>query len=140
VADEDRWILVGSEAEFAEAKGVAVMVGERRVAVFRVQGRWYAMQDACPHMGASLADGRIEDGHVVCHWHDWTYSLETGANASERRGCARTYPVRVSDGGVFVRRPDQPERKPWDPPPEEEQDDWVRWDPDRFFKKKEQED
>ena len=128
-----KFVKVGRVEEFRDRRGRVVPLGDSKVAVFRVDDRWYAIQDACPHMGASLGDGKVEGCNVVCHWHEWKYDLASGRNDVRTGFCARTYGVRVEDGEVFVEAPPLPE-------PEagavEEDDEWMRWDPERYFKKK----
>jgi len=126
------FVKVGRVEEFRDRRGRAVSVGDSKVAVFRVGDRWYAIQDACPHMGASLADGRVERGQVICHWHEWKYDLDSGRNDVRKGFCARTYRVRVEDGLVFVESPLPPRPEP----SAEADDEWMRWNPERFFKKK----
>jgi nitrite reductase (NADH) small subunit/3-phenylpropionate/trans-cinnamate dioxygenase ferredoxin subunit len=118
------FVKVGRRAEFREGRGRAVTVGGRRVAVFRVGERWRALQDRCPHMGASLAEGRIESGVVTCHWHGWRFELETGRGAPPARpwACARPYEVRVDGEDVWIRCPDEP------PAADSGEEEWVAWD------------
>jgi len=126
-------VHVGRIDDFPLGRGRRVHLPRETVAVFRLADGWFALQDSCPHMGASLADGRIEDGAVVCHWHGWRFDLVSGQGDMRRWACARIYGVRLEDGEVFL-----------DPPPEaagsqaqkEEEEEWIRWDPDRFFRKK----
>ena len=117
------FVKVGRDESFREGHGVAVRVGGKRVAIFRLDGRLRAIQDDCPHMGASLADGRLTGNRVVCHWHGWAFDLDSGQG--DRRSkewlCARVYEVRVAEGEVWVRLPDAP-------PPPEENEPWVPWD------------
>ncbi len=53
-------------------------VGDRIIAIFNENGTFHAMDDFCPHMGASLAGGCIDNGSVVCPWHAWRFSLVDG--------------------------------------------------------------
>lgn len=118
------FVRVGDMADFPEGNGRAVEVDGRRVAVFNMGGRLFALQDDCPHMGASLADGRIEAGRVHCHMHGWVFDLESGQGYPPAKSwaCARTYEVRVESGGVLLRKPE--------PKPQPEEPDWPRWDDD----------
>jgi nitrite reductase/ring-hydroxylating ferredoxin subunit len=123
-----RWIHVGQARDFAEGRGVAVRAGEHRVAIFRIGGALRAIQDACPHMGASLADGRIDGGQrVVCHMHGWTFDLDTGRPEGGRANCARIYAIDTRGDEVWIRLPDAP------PPPKE--DEWVPWSDDMLNKR-----
>lgn len=93
---------VGAVEDFTEGQGRPVVVGDRVVAVFRLKGRFFAIDDRCPHAGASLAGGAIHEGTVVCPRHAWRFNLETGAWADYPRIGVETYPVRISDGRVLV--------------------------------------
>jgi isorenieratene synthase len=63
------------------------------LAVWRGEAGWRAGPDACPHLGASLACGRVERGQVVCPWHG--LALGDGAHGKWR-------PFAVHDDGVLV--------------------------------------
>lgn len=123
------WIDVGAHADFREGRPRAIRVGDARVVVFRRRGRLFAMQEACPHMGASLAEGRIVGQRVVCRWHGWGFDLDSGACDHRSWARARVYEVREENARVLVLRPAS---QPPQPPPEE--DDWVAWDPDRHLR------
>ncbi|MGD8396427.1 MAG: Rieske (2Fe-2S) protein [Candidatus Eiseniibacteriota bacterium] len=129
----DHWYRVGRNADFVEGKGRAVNAGGERVAVFRAGGRLHALQDACPHMRASLADGRIEDGRrVICHMHGWTFDLRSGEPAGGRSNCARVYPVENRGEEVWV-RVELPHGKAG--PREPDDDGWIPWS-DEFLRSK----
>lgn len=122
------FVRVGTVDDFRDGRGRVVKVAGQKVAVFRRGDRLTAMQDACPHMGASLADGRLECGRVICHWHGWTFDLETGHGDQKSRTWlrARTYPVRVDDGEVFVGH--DPAWQQPRPRAGADQESWVAWD------------
>jgi nitrite reductase/ring-hydroxylating ferredoxin subunit len=126
------YVRVGRSEDFREGHGRAVNVGGRRIAVFRVRGKLHALQDACPHMGAALSDGRLLDDQVVCHWHGWSFDLVTGQGHQGARSWARARVFEVREEGheVLVLRPDEP--PPARNPAEDEE--WIPWDPDRHLK------
>ena len=61
-----------------EGEGKPVQVGNKIIALFCVNGQYHAIDDVCPHMGASLSGGYQEDGIVTCPWHGYQYNLRTG--------------------------------------------------------------
>jgi len=93
---------VGPSEDFAEGVGVAVPVHGRMVAVFRVAGQLKAIDDFCPHMGASLAAGWLDGCQVSCPWHAWRFSLEYGAWLDNPRIKVDVYQAIERDGRVFV--------------------------------------
>lgn len=82
------------------------MVAGRTIALFRCGGQVFAMDDRCPHAGASLAPGRIVDGTVICPWHAWRFRLCDGAWADHPKIKVQTYPVQVRDGVIYVGIPE----------------------------------
>ncbi len=121
---------VGSNGDFVEGHGKVVVVEGLNVAVFRVQGQLHAMKDACPHMGASLADGTIVGDRVRCFMHDWSFDLATGDCGLRCQRNAVIYDVRLEGDRVLLRPP-----APAAPPPKPEEDDWIVFDPDKHLKK-----
>src|ERR1044072_6340990 len=69
-------------------EGRVLTLDGRKIAVFRAAGGWYALDAACPHMGAPLADGIVCDRAVICPLHDRRYDLATGAPLGAGEGVA----------------------------------------------------
>jgi len=88
--------------DLAEGQGRTVVVGSRLIALFADNGSYYAIDDACPHMGASLSDGCLEGGIVTCPWHAWRFRLADGAWADNPRIKIGCYPVRVVNDEIQV--------------------------------------
>ena len=94
-------------AELREGEGKTVAVGNKLIALFRVNGECFAIDDVCPHMGASLSGGYVEEGIVTCPWHAWRFRLNDGAWADNPRVKIGCYAVRVEGDDVQV-QVDQP--------------------------------
>lgn len=88
--------------DLTEGEGRTVEVGNKLIAVFREQGCYYAIDDVCPHMGASLSGGYVEKGVVTCPWHAWRFRLADGTWADNPRIKIGSYPVRVVGDEVQV--------------------------------------
>jgi NAD(P)H-dependent nitrite reductase small subunit len=97
--------------EIPEGEGKTVIVGGKLIAVFCTGGQYLAIDDTCPHMGASLSGGCVEDGIVTCPWHAWRFRLNDGAWADNPRIKIGCYSVRVAEGEVQVQLPATPEGK-----------------------------
>src|SRR5438045_110498 len=92
-------------SDLAEGLGRTFYLGETAVAVFLVNGQVHAIDDVCPHMGASLG-GFVENGCVTCPWHFWRFRLADGAWADNPRLGVAHYPVRVHGADVQIQLPD----------------------------------
>jgi 3-phenylpropionate/trans-cinnamate dioxygenase ferredoxin component len=77
-------------------KGKAVESGGKRIAIFNVDGTFYAVDDTCTHRGGPLSEGMVEGNEVTCPWHDAVFDLTSGAvrGAPAPRDVA-SYAVRV---------------------------------------------
>jgi len=100
-----QFTFVAKVGEIPEGRGRTFTVAGRRVALFLVGGRYYALADACPHLGASLGAGDVRDETVVCDRHLWAYRLEDGVCVDAPNLRAQTYEVRVEQGEIQVRLP-----------------------------------
>lgn len=94
-------------------EGRAFPVNGKMVAVFHRDSGYSAINDFCPHMGASLATGHLEDNAVTCPWHAWRFCVDDGLWLDNPKSEIRTnsYEVRVTDDGdiqVCVPEPERP--------------------------------
>lgn len=88
------------KTDLPPGRGKVVLVGGQEVAVFCVEGDYYALRNECPHVGGPLGEGRLEGQKIVCPWHLWAFDVRTGA--CDGREPAAT-PVRTTDLGDWVR-------------------------------------
>jgi nitrite reductase (NADH) small subunit/3-phenylpropionate/trans-cinnamate dioxygenase ferredoxin subunit len=89
-------VTIGKVEAIPEGGSIVVTVGTKDVAVFRVNGQFHAIDDMCPHMGASLSGGYVEDGVVTCPWHFWRFRLADGTwadNPKIKTGCYSVHVV-----------------------------------------------
>jgi metal-sulfur cluster biosynthetic enzyme/nitrite reductase/ring-hydroxylating ferredoxin subunit len=81
-----------------------VEVENEMVALFHVEGRWYAIDDVCTHDGGPLADGELRDHKIACPRHGAKFDIRTGAALTMPAvRPTRAHDVKVEDGGVWVR-------------------------------------
>ena len=95
------WQVACTADELTEGEPTVVDVDGTDVALFVVDGEYYALDNVCPHQGGPLGDGKVEDDCVYCPWHGWQFELKTGDHV-HGKGSAKTYPVRVEDDDVVV--------------------------------------
>lgn len=81
--------------DIPEGEGRAFEFHDQLVAVFNDGGQYRAIDDMCPHMGASLASGHLEGCIVTCPWHAWSFDTRDGTWCDNRRLKIDVYQVRV---------------------------------------------
>jgi nitrite reductase/ring-hydroxylating ferredoxin subunit len=80
-----------------------VTVGDLTIAVFNLDGDFFATDDICTHGFASLSEGYIEDGIVECPWHGGSFDIRTGVPREDPcRIPLRVYAVTVRDTEVWA--------------------------------------
>ncbi|NMB80549.1 MAG: Rieske 2Fe-2S domain-containing protein [Ignavibacteria bacterium] len=89
--------------ELKEKIGKRFFVDDVEIALFKVDGKVYALNNVCPHQKARLMhEGFIEEGQVVCPVHGWKFELSTGNLAPGRKGLD-CYDVKILDDNIFVK-------------------------------------
>jgi nitrite reductase/ring-hydroxylating ferredoxin subunit len=102
MAEPER-IRVGSYDELMAKGQLTAKLGSQPVCVFWSEGRVYAVDDRCPHMGFPLHRGTVEDGLLTCHWHHARFDLASGGTLDPFADDVRAYAVEVDGNDVVVR-------------------------------------
>src|ERR1700704_1310808 len=90
--------------EDLKAKGQLVVPGPHRpILLVYAQGRVFAFDNRCPHMGFPLDRGSVEDGILTCHWHHARFDLASGCTFDLWADDVPTCPVEVRGGEVWVK-------------------------------------
>src|SRR5262249_19243172 len=100
-SETSRAIAVGSAGELAPGQRKLAFIGGRSIVVFNIGGSIQAIDNSCPHNGASLAGGKLEGNMLQCPAHGLRFDLMTGRMPGGGLR-VRTFPVRVVDGSLVV--------------------------------------
>ncbi|MDD5248335.1 MAG: non-heme iron oxygenase ferredoxin subunit [Rhodocyclaceae bacterium] len=97
------WIDVAAVAAFPPGSHRTLDVDGTAVAVFNIDGAYYAIADTCSHEAETLSDGVVEGREIVCPRHGARFSLVTGAALGPPAyEAVASFPVRIADGMVQV--------------------------------------
>ena len=97
-----RRVRVAMAEDVPVGQGRVVEAEGKDLALFNIDGAFYAIDNACIHRGGPLGEGDLEGRIVLCPWHAWRWDVTTGANANNPAVKMACYPVVVEDGDVFV--------------------------------------
>lgn len=98
------WVDVAKTSELEAGSHRVVDVDDVMIAVFNVEGEFFAIEDVCTHDGGELTGGEIENDVIVCPRHGAKFSIRSGeVLAPPAYEPVDTFPVRVQDGVVQVR-------------------------------------
>ena len=98
------FITVARTADLASGKGMVVELGGRSIALFNVNGQFYAIDNVCAHRGGPLSEGFVDCNNltVQCPWHGWIYGLSDGACTFNPMDRVEKFDVRVEGDEVKI--------------------------------------
>lgn len=88
-----------------ENEGQLVIVDGDEIALFRVDGQFFAVENRCPHRGGYLAEGMIREKVVVCPFHGWSFDLASGQSTNHPGNAVGCFPVAVAGDEVTISLP-----------------------------------
>jgi len=98
------WIDVAGVYEIGPKECKTVLMRGVQVAVFNIEGGFFAIEDECSHEASPLSDGSVEGDIVICAKHGARFSLRNGeALSPPAYEPVAIFPVRIQDGRVQVR-------------------------------------
>lgn len=101
----DDFISVLPLADLPPGSGRTVDINGIWIALYNVDGTLYAIDNACPHAGGPLGEGKCVDGIVECPWHGWKFDVRTGQRVKNPNFTVACCDVRVQDGQIQIKLP-----------------------------------
>ena len=98
-----RFVKVATTDELEDQQAKLVELDGQKIALFRVDGTFYALSDTCTHRGGPLSEGTVEEAEVTCPWHGAKFDIRTGAvlGAPAPQG-VKSYLARVTGADVEI--------------------------------------
>lgn len=96
------FVRITGTADVKPGSGTTVEVDGKSLAVFNVEGSYYAIDNTCVHRGGPLGEGELEGNTVTCPWHGWSYDVTTGRCINNPSACVQSYPVTIDGADVKI--------------------------------------
>lgn len=96
------FVPVADAAEVPPGTSKVVVVAGHVVALFNVDGTFYALSNTCLHRGGPVGEGELDGEVVTCPLHGWQYDVRSGENLLNPLARLTRYPVKVEGGRVLV--------------------------------------
>jgi nitrite reductase/ring-hydroxylating ferredoxin subunit len=100
---------VGEYVKIAEAKAVlknqmqVFTVKGQKILVVNVEGKLFAIENRCPHMGYPLFFGSLEGDVLTCGFHSAKFNVRTGESVGPVTSeCLKTFPVKIQNSSIFI--------------------------------------
>lgn len=95
-------VRVAGRGDIPDGTGKVVEARGRKVALFNSNGSFYAIDNACRHLGGSLGEGDVYGTRVVCPLHGWEYDFTTGAGVDDPETRVACFAVTVEGDDVLI--------------------------------------
>ena len=84
-------------------KPILITIGEKKLCGVRSDDSIYVVDDSCPHSGALLHNGSVNHlNEIICPLHNYRYNIKDGRECNNRTIDLETYPINITDKGVFL--------------------------------------
>lgn len=94
---------VAAAGDIPEGGRKRILLGETRITIFNIEGRFYAIDDVCPHKKtAPLVRGSLDGLGIKCPNHGYRFDLETGECDKGSAFNTKVYPVKVEGGDISI--------------------------------------
>jgi nitrite reductase/ring-hydroxylating ferredoxin subunit len=96
-------VRIAQTSELSPGTGKVVQTEGRSIALFNVEGTFYAIDNTCTHWGGPLGEGELKGDTVECPWHGAHFDVKTGAvTGPPARTGVRSCPVKIEGSDVLV--------------------------------------
>jgi nitrite reductase/ring-hydroxylating ferredoxin subunit len=99
---EQRFVAAVRLEDVPDEGAKVVTLEGHGIVLFKHEGAVYALDNRCPHMGFPLHRGTLRNGILTCEWHHARFDLCSGGTFDVFADDARTFPVDIRDGEIFV--------------------------------------
>lgn len=96
------WIRIAQIDDCPPGTAIERVAGDRIVALFNVEGSFYALDGVCPHQGGPLGKGCLAGPILTCPWHGWQFDVRSGQHQLSRTLVQPRFDVRIEGGDVLV--------------------------------------
>ncbi len=100
-----RWVSIATVAECPPGASLERVAGDSIVALFNVEGEFFALDGVCPHQGGPLGKGELTGCTVTCPWHGWQFDVRTGQHGLNPRLHQPRFVVRVDGDAILIELP-----------------------------------
>ena len=95
-------VKIARKSEISPGTALKAEVNGKEIAIFNIDGNFYAIDDTCQHRGGPLSEGSCDNHVVTCPWHGWEYDVTTGACLTNSGVSQTKYDVKVEGDDIFV--------------------------------------
>ena len=95
-------IKVATVDDVPEGTAIVVQASGKSIALFNINGEFYALNNMCPHQGGSLGDGFIDGSKVTCPNHSWEFDIASGKGVMPPSEGVQAYAVDIQGNDIYI--------------------------------------
>ncbi len=95
-------VKVANASEVPAGKAKAVTANGTAIALYNVNGKFYATQNNCLHRGGPLGEGTLDNETITCPWHGWQYNVKDGQNKANPAIKLKLFRTEVKGEEIYV--------------------------------------
>jgi NAD(P)H-dependent nitrite reductase small subunit len=100
---QGKLVTIGKTEDLPIGRSATIQLEDgSEIALFNLNGNFYAIENFCPHRGNPLADSRVYGETVECDLHGWEFDLKTGDCLTDSNCPLETYQVKIEDGMIKI--------------------------------------
>ncbi len=93
--------VLDNKNELPDGRVMTVTAGHKGICLVHFKGKFYALENKCPHQGGPLGEGSIENGMLRCPWHGWDFS-PCGGSAEGFDDGLPSFDLKIEGAAIFV--------------------------------------
>lgn len=93
---------ISSVSEIPPGQGKIFELDGNSIAVWNLNGNFFAFQNMCPHRGGPVGEGDVEGTIITCPWHGWSFDIPTGVSTINPAAKLTKYEVKVEGADIKV--------------------------------------
>ena len=94
---------IAQKKDLEPGQGLSVELEDKKIALFNIEGSYYAIDDTCTHRGGPLSEGSVEGTVVTCPWHGARFDVTSGEGLGPPAGTAvGSYKVQVNGDAISI--------------------------------------
>jgi nitrite reductase/ring-hydroxylating ferredoxin subunit len=93
---------IANKSEIPLGQGKIFEIDGNSIAVWNVNGNFYAFQSVCPHRGGPVGEGEMEGNVITCPWHGWSFDVTTGVSPINPAAKLTCYQVQLEGDQIKV--------------------------------------
>ncbi|MBP86499.1 MAG: ferredoxin [Planctomycetaceae bacterium] len=97
-----KWIRIASIDDCPPGTACELVVEDRIIALYNIDGTFHALDGICPHQGGPLGKGTLTGCVVTCPWHGWQFDVTTGQHQTSASLRHAPFAVKVDNDAVWV--------------------------------------